>query len=341
MDSTVKPFSRRQLGNWTLGSVFAHSFYDSPMHGSLTPTPSGPEQRAIGAFVHGAPGDPSALDRFASRIGRQPAIVSWFQSWGSATAVTGDIVRVELLDRVTSRGAIPMITWEPWDPRGGIDQPAYRLAVIARGDFDAYINSWAYRLAAYGGPVWLRFAHEMNAPWYPWGVGVNENSAADYIAAWHHVRERFHSAGATNVRWIWCIDATTLNDQPISQAYPGDKAVDWLAMDGYNWGSSFSNTTWRPMVNVFNEAYDQVGLLGNRPIMIAEVASAEQGGSKPDWIREGFSTVPERFPRVEAICWFNEQGDVADWRIESSPESQAAFASAIGDPVWYGRPPPP
>jgi hypothetical protein len=44
-------------------------------------------------------------------------------------------------DAVRRRGAIPMITWEPWDPRTGVGkaQARYALARIAGGDHDAYI----------------------------------------------------------------------------------------------------------------------------------------------------------------------------------------------------------
>ena len=56
-----------------------------------------------------------------------------------------------------------------------IDQPAYRLANIARGDFDDSIDGRAEDLAACGKPVLLDFAHEMNGGWFPWGAGVNGN----------------------------------------------------------------------------------------------------------------------------------------------------------------------
>lgn len=339
MDPAVSRLSRRRLGRLALGSALGMDVGGAlPSRGSPVAQDSTPSARAFGAFVHGAPNDAGALDRYAERIGRQPVIVSWFEAWGSASAVTGEILRVELLDRITDRGAVPMVTWEPWDPAAGVDQPAYRLAIIARGDFDAYINSWAYRLAAYGGPVMLRFAHEMNAPWYPWGIAVNDNTAGDYVDAWHHLRERFLAAGATNVRWVWCVDATKLDEPSVAAAYPGDAAVDWLAMDGYNWGLTLPNSAWRSLDEVFGGAYDEVGGLGHRPMMISEIACAEQGGSKADWIREGFAGLPKRFPRIQAVCWFNERGTVADWRVESSPESLAAFAAAVSEPVWHGRP---
>jgi beta-mannanase len=277
------------------------------------------------------------MDRFADMTGRLPVVISWFESWGSADALTRGAINGELLGHVAERGSIPMITWEPWNPTAGIDQPSYRLGVIAQGDFDDYVDAWAYSLASYGGPVLLRFAHEMNAPWYPWGISVNGNSASDYVAAWWHLRERFWMAGAGNVRWVWCVDATTLDEHAAAAAYPGDDGVDWLALDGYNWGTSRPNSAWRTLDEVFTFAYSEIELLSGRPMMISEIASAEEGGSKAEWIREGLTSLRTRFPRIECLCWFNEVGQNADWRVESTQESLAAFSETIVRNEWDAR----
>jgi len=331
--------TRRELGLYSLSVLPYPGAW--PTTGSTSPSASDVPDfsgRALGAFVHGAPHDAQALDRFAELIQRSPAIVMWFDEWGSANAITGETVDLDLLRTVTERGAVPMITWEPWNPFGGIDQPDYRLTLIARGDFDAYINAWAYRLSAYGGPVWLRFAHEMNAPWYPWGIHVNHNSAQDYIAAWRHIRERFDAAGASNVRWVWCVDATTAQDTSVTAAYPGDDVVDWVALDGYNWGTSLPNSSWRTATEVFGEAYSAIASLTGRPLMIAEMGCAEQGGDKATWIQQAFSEISTHFPRVAAVCWFNESGDVSDWRVESSPSSLTAFRAVASGGQWLGYP---
>ena len=62
---------------------------------------------------------------------------------------------------------------------------------------------WARALAAFGGPVRLRFAQEMNGDWYPWGAGTNGNTPAEFVRAWRHVHDIFTAAGATNVQWVW------------------------------------------------------------------------------------------------------------------------------------------
>ena len=297
-------------------------------------TPVG-AQVALGGFVHGAPNDPGAIDRFTAEIGRDLRVVNWFEAWGSARRVTEETIDLALLSAVTDRGAVPMISWEPWDAAAGVDQPTYRLAAIANGDFDAYVNAWAYRLAAFKGPVLLRFAHEMNAAWYPWGIGVNDNAAADYVAAWHHLRDLFRAARADNVRWVWCVDATA-DHSPLEAGFPGDAAVDWVALDGYNWGTSTPATRWRSFDDVFADGYRRVTALSRRPLMIAETASAEQGGDKAAWIRDGLGALPTAYPRVRALLWFQEQGKAADWRVDSSPRALAAFKQTVTSAAWAG-----
>jgi hypothetical protein len=336
MDSSMTPLTRRALSRLAMGTTAAVALGRLPATSATAALSEPGTVRALGAFVHEAPGYPVALDAFAQRVGRMPAIVCWYEAWSKPEPGSGDVTLEALLAMIAERDAVPLITWEPWDPAGGVDQPAYRLGVIANGDFDAYIDAWAARLAAYPGPIFLRFAHELNAPWYPWGIGVNGNTAEDSVAAWKHLRERFAVAGADNVHWVWSVDATAIEAQPLAAAYPGDAAVDWIAMGGFNWGTSMPETSWRSLEEIFAPAYEAIGSLTSRPLMILEVACADDGGDKAAWITEGFAAIPERFPRVEAVCWFNEEGKIADWRVESSPEALAAFAAVARDPAWQG-----
>ena len=82
-------------------------------------------------------------------------VVHWYQGWGVEDSAF-DLARARA---TASRGAIPMITWEPWDYRRGTIQPRFQLRHIAAGRFDGYIRSWARSVREFGKPVWLRFAH--------------------------------------------------------------------------------------------------------------------------------------------------------------------------------------
>src|SRR5690348_4515140 len=59
------------------------------------------------------------LDRAETAVGARAAIVGTFADW----AHTPDFPRL-LADQASARGAVLMISWEPWDSwRGGAGQP--------------------------------------------------------------------------------------------------------------------------------------------------------------------------------------------------------------------------
>jgi hypothetical protein len=289
---------------------------------------------ALGAYIANSPGDAGEIDRFSQEIGRSPAIVMWYEQWGGWD---DGKLRLNELREVASRDAMPMITWDPWDPYAGPDQPKYRLARIARGDFDAYIDSWAVELASYGEPLYLRFGHEMNGDWYPWCAGCNGNTAADYVAAWVRIHDRFLAAGAANVRWVWSPNIEFSERAPLAELYPGDAYVDWVAMDGYNWGTSRDGKAWESFEDVFLPTYRRLLALTAKPMMIAETASTEQGGDKAAWIRQAFlEQLPVTLPKVRAVVWFHENKET-DWRVSSSPAAVAAFKDIADTPFFQGR----
>jgi hypothetical protein len=70
--------------------------------------------------------------------------------------------------------------------------------------------------------------------------------------------------------------------------------------------------------------------------MIGEMASSEVGGSKAQWIRQALlEDLPHKFPRIEAVLWFNWNTEGMDWVIESSDESRAAFAEGIASDYYH------
>ena len=131
-------------------------------------------------YVHNSAWNPGLLDSYASSVGVMPAMALSFHDW-AASGDGGDVFPRAMLDAFTARGITPVVTWEPWNWNGSGSDPAYKLANIQAGNFDTYINSWVTGARAYGKPIYLRFAHEMNGNWYPWGVGVNGNTPAQFV----------------------------------------------------------------------------------------------------------------------------------------------------------------
>ena len=312
---------------------------------------------AVGVYLPNAVYDTAIFDRFAEEIGRKPAYLVWYEQWANGPFAPE---HQNILAQYDQWGITPVMAWEPYDAKGDtIDQPDFRLANIIAGNFDAYIDSWALGLAAYGKTVFLSFAHEMNGNWYPWGVGVNGNQPGEFVAAWRHVVDRFYILGASNVRWVW-VPNEEYEDVPAlaRDVYPGDVYVDWFGMNGFNWGAAIRwqscdcQSAWRTFDEIFAGTYANLLSIAQKPIMILETASSEVGGDKAAWISDAFlASLPNDYPAVRAVTWFNEMatgletiedGEVVpttevDWPVTSSSASLAAYREAVNEP-YFQRP---
>lgn len=288
----------------------------------------------FGVHVPGWLNDLSNVIEFEHDAKKKVSIVMIYQGWGLTDGTQN--FEQTWMDTIRNHGSIPLVTWEPWLYTNGVTQPQYSLHTIITGNFDAYITKWALDSKAWGHPYFLRFAHEMNGNYYPWSEQVNGNKPGEYVQAWKHVHDIFTKNNVTNVTWVWSPNISYSGSNPLQPLYPGDAYVDWIGMDGYNWGT-IQNHTWQSLTDVFQETYDEITTLSQKPLMIAETASTEQGGDKATWITEAFSpALMKNFPRVKAFIWFNENKE-SDWRIESSPAATKAFAQAIAAPVYLSN----
>ncbi len=284
---------------------------------------------AVGMYNTGTPWSFTSVSSLEAQMNFHMQIIHWYQAWG-ATPVNARDFDPSFLTATVAHGSTPFISWEPWDITLATNQQTFPLRAIASGQFDSYIDTWANGLHNYGQPVLLSFAHEMQGDWYPWGYGVNGNTAADYISAYRHVHDRFTAAGATNVRWVWTVDADDAGSSrpPATTFYPGDAYTDWLGVDAYNWGTSQSWSSWRSLADVLSNTYQEFTQLNaTKPILLSEWGSTEAGGSKPAWILAAANDLQQYFPRVQAVIWFHEHG--SRWAIDSSPQSVAAAGQAF------------
>ncbi len=289
---------------------------------------------ALGAYISGAPWQSAEIDGFSSMVGTPPSVVMWYQDWAHSGIKEFD---PQKMDAVHSRGAMPMVTWEPWDYMGGTNQPIYSLQSINAGKHDTHIRQWARDAAAWGKRFYLRFAHEMNGNWNSWSPGVNGNTAPQYVSVWRRVRDIFGQEGATNLRWVWSPNVEADGSVPFSKVYPGNAYVDWLGIDGYNWGTTQPWSSWTGLAAVFGPSYEKLVDITDKPIMIAETASTELGGEKGSWIEVGFLDVmPSIFPRVEAVIWFHENKET-DWRVNSSQASLDAYRKVARSDLYQGK----
>ena len=289
----------------------------------------------LGATTTGITDDSgAALDAFAARAGVMPKIAMYYQDWNEGWSTA--LLNPRFLAPIVARGAMPMITWEPFlDSGEPTNQPQYSPARIAAGDFDPYIRRAAREAAAYGQPFLLRFAHEMNGNWYQWGA-IPGNGPKAFVAMWRHVVSIFREEGALNVRWVWAPNVYSPGSaaRPFAPYYPGDGWVDYVALDGYNWGTA-GPSGWKSFSRVFGPSYAALTALTSKPMMISETASSGSGGDKAAWIREILTVLPTQMPRVRALVWFDREKET-DWQIDSDPASALAFRELAASRLFSG-----
>lgn len=226
------------------------------------------------------------------------------------------------------------------------------LQSIVDGKHDDYLRGFARAAAAYGRPLFLRWDHEMNGDWYPWSGTRNNGAKLDtfgdptkpdrpelFVAAYCYIHDVFEREGASNVLWVWCpsvvmTGALGANWNRIANYYPGEEYVNWLCVDGYNWGTSQDWSRWQTFDEVFSATYDQLRAIDpHKPIMIGETAAANSGGDKAAWILDAFARLAEDYPQIRGNAWFNVNKET-DWRIDSSSESLQALRTAADGGDW-------
>jgi hypothetical protein len=266
-----------------------------------------PASGALLGYFYGS----GTLAQATAKIGRTPPVHLTYYAW--ADNWTGAVTQADL-----AAGRIPLVNWEPHK----ID-----FTRIIDGSLDSTIVARANGSKALGKRFFLDFAAEMNGD-EAWGG----NNAPLYVAAYRHIHDIFLAAGATNVVWVWCPNVTDINggNRDTMDYYPGDAYVDWAGVDGYNWGTT--NGGWQTFQQVFRDIYPLLAAK-KKPIMIGEMSSAQMGGDKGKWIDEIIPTLRARFPLIKCLVWFDINKE-ADWRIDSSPESEAAFIRMAKDPYF-------
>ncbi len=252
-----------------------------------------------------------SIDQTTRKLGRTPVIHLTYYGW--ADDWTGTVTQTDL-----AAGRIPLVNWEP----NKID-----FSRIIDGSLDATIIARAKGSKALGKKFFLDFAAEMNGD-----EAWSGNNAPLYVSAYRHIHDLFVAAGAKNVIWAWCPNVTDTNggNRTTMDYYPGDAYVDWTGVDGYNWGTK--NGGWQSFQQVFQDIYPLLAAK-KKPILIGEMASAEAGGDKGKWIDEIVPTLRTRFPLIKGLVWFDINKE-ADWRISSSPASEASYVRMANNPYF-------
>jgi Glycosyl hydrolase family 26 len=298
-----------------------------------------PATKYLGIFREESPTQMAAGT--VSRYGVTPASVMRFDSWA-----TGNAFNTAEAKALWNQGVVSHFTWEPWNPALSVsDAKQIHLQDIVDGKWDSYIKARGAEFAAVGAPMMVRWGHEFNGNWYPWGIANNNSNPALYVSAYRRVHDLVVAAGATNVQWIWCFNNGSSPDAAYNdpaRAYPGDAYVDWVAIDGYNWGLGPSwdpsGDHWTAFDDMFATAYAKARTIApHRPVMIGEIGSSEDGGNKAQWVGDMSATLQSgRYPDLKMVVYFDQDKEEL-WSGTSSAAVKTAFTTWVNQPFMKGR----
>ena len=332
-----------------------------------------PEQGAYtGAFIDFGDTEDDVtvenIESFEKLVGKQQAIVASSSYWGEQSFPTKN------LELIWRHGSVPLVFWSPWDRPYDEDQgpDKFSLTNIAAGKWDAYIDHWGDAAKAFRHPIMVSFANEMNGEWFPWSgmfYGGDKQipgskppgfvAAEVFKAAYRRVVDRVRARGASNVVWVFHFMNFSMPQEYwnlIANYYPGSDYVDWLGMSVY--GQQYIEDNWSPFQPLLDWPYTEITKIDpTKPIMLAEWGIGEfpQFGSKSGFITEAFATM-RKYPKLKAAVYWNERwqnesvdasespdgqfhdGSYSNLRVNSTPESLAAYRNGVDQPFWLGRP---
>lgn len=278
----------------------------------------------------------SNLKDFEEKIGTKVAIANIYSEW----AYLSNPRLIPQLEEISSNGWTPMISSNPYFFDGCLKQSESLYKTIASGSCDEFLKAVTLNLKSYQKPLFFRFAWEMNQPTIYWSVKYVKSEPQDFVNAWKHFHQIMKAQNTDNVIWVLAFNTRNSVSTPIAQLFPGDEYIDWVGIDGYNWGNTHSWSGWQTFNSVFSKSYEELIALTDKPVMISEVNSAPSGtgGDKTDWLKDMLNVqIPEKFPKVEAVIIFNEdksEDEKIDWRMEKSPEYISILKQSLKNSLY-------
>ena len=198
------------------------------------------------------------------------------------------------------------------------------MQTIIAGEHDALIDRWARQVRAYRRPVMLRFAPEMNGDWLPWSTGVNGNAPATTPPPGGTCARASAAPAQATPSGCGTRSPPTTAPRRCVTCSPAAR-VDWLAVDGYNWGDARA-WGWQTYSDLFPATLGQLAAIApGTPLMIAETASAP-GPRKAAWVADTFRRA--RADGVDALVWFEFHKE-ADWRLAGDAAAARTAAAEL------------
>ena len=282
----------------------------------------------FGLTLEGHPGSVRELDVLEQDIGVPIRMLNVFVQWPGETS--GGWFPWPFLDAAAASGILPCITWEPMAVAHGKEHMVSGRDILA-GIWDPYLAFFAGEARRFGKPLVVRLAHEMNLARYHWFVAPEDYGPASptlYREVFRYVAAKLRAGGAGNVLLAFCPNVESVPgpgnapDAVWNSAaawWPGHDVVDLLGMDGYNWGTFYRkqshgwDSSWKDFAAIFAPLRQELrGLAPDKPLLVFETASTDNGGDKDAWAADAARTAAQW--GIRSMLWFDVRKE-QDWRF--------------------------
>lgn len=354
-------FTRAQ-GTWRVAAILAWACLLAPRSVAQGVAAEAPALRLPppGSLYHGVyPGgrtgeedDLTAADAasYERAAGRPVAWIYFSHNWyhGRAfPAATASWIR--------GRGSVPYIRLMlRSSPEQNRPEPVYTLRAILAGRFDDDLRRWGDAARAFGTPILAEFGTEMNGAWFPWNGKWNGGPGLGpqrFRRAYRRIVEIVRSRGATNVLWVFHVNA---DDWPAAAwnrfetYYPGDDVVDWLGVSVYGAQTPLDGE-WPLFAAGMDGAVPRLAALApGKPIIVCEfgVTSGNPLGDPARWADNALrQLIAGRWRQIVGFSWWNEtwQNDEdpahdTDMRVQTVPGLRQVFQRRLASPKVIDRP---
>jgi hypothetical protein len=246
-----------------------------------------------GAYVGLYPGGKGIMGSPANAeqaFGKKHAIYLTYTHWRQMYTKTNSVFPVAYAEQVARLGGALQIGWEPMN---GLDDV----------QDDEYVRQFAREANAFGIPILLRYACEMNGDWVPWNGDPKK-----YIEKFRMIHD-IMAEEAPNVAMVW--SPNFLPRGNIDDYYPGDDYVDWVGFSLYI--IPFSHGKLKLGGNPIDYLKPLYDKYSRKPIMVSEGAvSFYSYQLNKDYTRWGvgqlanfYAYMPRMLPQLKAITYFD------------------------------------
>ncbi len=302
-------------------------------------------------------GNPADFGHFSSALGKHPALIETFRSWGSDFP--------ESIERWQTARARPVLHVTTADNNDGHELITPRG--IAQGYGDGYLIRLNRLFREKRMPAYIRPLGEPNRCINVFASYdcAGDGRGASHSPHWYRLAFRrmyivLHGGGKLDaidrrlaraglpplradvgglpkapVAVIWGTlpaGSPTVPQNRPRHFYPGSRYVDWVGTDFYS-----DNQDWKALTGLYNR-------FSGKPFALPEFGVSS--GDDPTYVRRLMVWV-RRHPRCKMLVYYQDFGSASSYRIQNYPASLAALSNALHSPVFPPfaphppQPPPP